>query len=162
MALGVRGYNMALLTEEQINDILDITNVCFSSSSAKKLLEWNEKQDSKQIEIDWDDAPKNATKAALRLHWVTEDKDLRVERWSASFDSVTFERPAPVITPHPHAAIMAKYAEVAARRSDPWVEFEHCCDDIDEDYWIQCDAFIGFHSDYFYRHISYRHIGDKK
>ena len=63
---------MALLTKEQINDILDITNVCFSSSNAKKLIEWNEKQTSQQIRIDWNDAPKNATKAQLRLYWVTE------------------------------------------------------------------------------------------
>lgn len=163
VALGVRGNNMALLTEEQIQDLyLQLDKVSSTSAMQKVIQEWNEKQTAQQIEIDWNDAPKNATKAALRLHWVTEDKDLGVERWSASFDSVTFERPAPVITPHPHAALMMKYAEVAARRSDPWVEFEHCCDDIDEDYWIQCDAFIGFHSDYFYRHISYRHIGDKK
>ena len=153
---------MALLTEEQINDILDIANVCSSSISAKKLIEWNEKQTTIQFEVDWKDAPKHATKAQLRLYWVTES--LGSELWSGSdlWDSVIIERPAPVITPHPHAALMMKYAEVAARRSDPWVEFEHCCDDIDEDYWIQCDAFIGFHSDYFYRHIPYRHIGDDK
>ena len=113
---------MALLTEEQINDILDITNVCFSSTNAKKLIEWNEKQTTQQIEIDWNDAPKYATKVALRMHWVTESEGS--ELWSPSFDSVTFDRPAPVITPHPHAEIMAKYAEVAARRSDPWAEFE--------------------------------------
>lgn len=146
---------MALLTEEQINDILDIANVCFSSSSAKKLLEWNEKQDSKQIEIDWNDAPKNATKAALRLHWVTEDKDLGVERWSASFDSVTFERPKPVITPHPHAVLMTKYAEVAQRRRDPWVEFQVYSDPFS--YWVTLEVPTFFDSTQ-----RYRYIGDDK
>lgn len=146
---------MALLTEEQINDILDITNVCFSSSSAKKLLEWNEKQTTIQFEVDWKDAPKHTTKAQLRLYWVSES--LGSELWSGSdlWDSVIIERPAPVITPHPHAAIMAKYAEVAQRRRDPWVEFEqysYC----DED-WFTLEV-----PTFFDAHLEYRHIGDDK
>ena len=142
---------MALLTEEQINDILDITNTCGSSTYSKKLIEWNEKQTTQQVAIDWNDAPKYATKVALRLHWVTETSGS--ELWSASFDSVTFERPTPVITPHPHAAIMAKYAEVAARRVDPWVEFEL------EDYglWNKCESPISFQTN-----LKYRYIGDDK
>jgi len=144
---------MALLTEEQINDILDITNVCFSSSSAKKLIEWNEKQTAQQIEIDWNDAPKYATKAALRLHWVTATSGS--ELWSTAFESLTFERPTPVVTPHPHAAIMAKYAEVAQRRRDPWVEFE--VKSGEEFSWSNCTSFICFRAEY-----EYRHIGDDK
>jgi hypothetical protein len=140
---------MALLTKEQINDILDITNVCFSSSSAKKLIGWNEKQATQQIEIDWDYAPKNATKAVLRMHWVTESEGS--ELWSPSFDSVTFERPAPVITPHPHAEMMAKYAEVAARRVDPWVEFEIKTGEGST--WKKCTSFICFRAGYDFRPI---------
>ena len=145
---------MALLTEEQINDILDIANVCSSSISAKKIIEWNEKQTSQQIEVDWNDAPKNATKAALRLHWITEDKESGAVLWSGSLDSVAFKRPTPIVTPHPHAAIMAKYAEVAARRVDPWVEFEGRCESKN---WTKCCGFNGFHPDF-----EYRHIGDNK
>lgn len=144
---------MALLTEEQINDILDITNVCFSSTSAKKLIEWNKKQTAQQIEIDWKDAPKYATKVALRMHWGTESEGS--ELWSPSFDSVTFERPAPVITSHPHAEIMAKYAEVAARRSDPWVEFEIYSESFGE--WVVLETPTFFDSV-----LRYRHIGDDK
>jgi hypothetical protein len=146
---------MALLTKEQINDILDITNVCFSSSSAKKLLEWNEKQTTIQFEVDWKDAPKHATKAQLRLYWVTES--LGSELWSGSdlWDSVIIERPAPVITPHPHAALMTKYAEVAQRRRDPWVEFQVYSDPFS--YWVTLEAPTFFDSVQ-----RYRHIGDDK
>ena len=145
---------MALLTEEQINDILDITNVWESGIIVSNLIEWNEKQDSKQIEIDWNDAPKNATKAVLRMHWVTEDKKSGSVLWSGASNTVTFERPTPAITPHPHAEMMAKYAEVAARRVDPWVEFEVRCEVKG---WTRCSGFNGFHSDF-----EYRHIGDNK
>lgn len=146
---------MALLNEEQINDILNIANVCSSSISAKKLIEWNEKQTAQQIEIGWNDAPKNATKAALRLHWITEDKESGAVLWSGSLDSVTFDRPAPVITPHPHAEMMMKYAEVAARRVDPWVEFERFshCD-------MEWDG-LPYHPDWT-QGQTYRHIGDNK
>ena len=110
---------MALLTEEQINDILDITNVCFSSTNAKKLIEWNEKQQpSAQYVPDWDTAPEKAVQAVVNSFWVDKNGD------TFGVYKIYYDRPAPVITPHPHAEIMAKYAEVAARRSDPWAEFE--------------------------------------
>jgi hypothetical protein len=147
---------MALLTKKQIEII---TLIALNQSTSKdlydELCEWNEKQTTQQIEVDWNDAPKNATKAALRLHWVTEDKDLGVERWSASFDSVTFERPKPVITPHPHAALMTKYAEVAQRRRDPWVEFQVYSDPFS--YWVTLEAPTFFDSVQ-----RYRYIGDNK
>jgi hypothetical protein len=142
---------MALLTEEQINDILDITNVCESSIVVSKLIEWNEKQTSQQIWIDWNDAPKYISKVQLRLHWVTESSGS--ELWSTVFESVTFERPKPIITSHPHAKIMAKYAEVAARRVDPWVEFEL---KISNDKWVKIHQFS------FDAHLEYRHIGETK
>ena len=146
---------MALLTKEQINDILDIANVCGSSISAKKLIEWNEKQTTIQFEVDWKDAPKHTTKAQLRLYWVTES--LGSELWSGSdlWDSVIIERPAPVITPHPHAALMSKYAEVAQRRRDPWVEFQVYSDPFS--YWVTLEAPTFFDSVQ-----RYRHIGDDK
>ena len=144
---------MALLTEQQIDDILDITNVCESSIVVSKLIEWNEKQTTQQIEMDWNDAPKHATKALLRGHWVTESEGS--ELWSPSFGSVTFDRPVPVITPHPHAAIMAKYAEVAQRRTDPWVEFEY--KHKANKNWISFISYPNFDIDY-----NYRYIGDNK
>ena len=144
---------MVLLTEEQINDILDIANVCSSSISAKKLIEWNKKQTTQQVAIDWNDAPKNATKVALRMHWVTESEGS--ELWSTAFESLAFERPVPVIAPHPHAEIMAKYAEVAARRVDPWVEFEF--KHKTNENWVVFICHPHFAVDY-----EYRHIGDGK
>lgn len=141
---------MSLLTEEQINDILDIANVCSSSSSAKKLIEWNKMQTSTQIEPDWTKAADNAVSAVVHVTWVT-----KLGTWVGSHPVATFERPAPVITPHPHAEILAKYAEVAARRIDPWVEFEFK-HKFNEN-WAVFICHPHFAVDY-----EYRHIGDKK
>lgn len=143
---------MSLLTQKQLEEIQtfhdDIGECTFPHEECfiKELIQWNEKQTA-QFEPDWSKAPDDATSAVLSLTWITKGS------WAFGHNIAEYERPAPVITPHPHAEIMAKYAEVAARRVDPWMEFEHCCDDIDEHYWIQCDEFIGFHADYFYRHI---------
>ena len=149
----VRECNMALLTEEQIKQLVEMASVPIYLYD--KICEWNEKQTTQQIEVDWNDAPKNATKAALRLHWITEDKESGAVLWSGSLDSVAFERPAPVITPHPHAKIMAQYAEVAARRVDPWVEFEfkHKANEN----WVVFICHPHFAVDY-----EYRYIGDEK
>ena len=148
---------MALLNEEQIKDVMAMFD-CYASGRYKKSFEydfgeWNKKQTTQQIEIDWNDAPKYATKIALRMHWGTESEGS--ELWSPSFDSVTFERPAPVITPHPHAEILAKYAEVAARRVDPWVEFEFK-HKFNEN-WAVFICHPHFAVDY-----DYRYIGDNK
>lgn len=118
------------------------------------LCEWNEKQTTQQVTIDWNNAPKHATKAVIRMHWVTEYSESGTALWSAAFDSVIFERPTPVVTPHPHAEIMAKYAEVAARRVDPWVEFEFRCIGYN---WSKCCNSLRFHEE-----GEYRHIGDDK
>ena len=140
---------MALLTEEQVNDILDIANVCSSSTSAKKLIEWNEKQQpSTQFEPDWSKAPKSAVMAAINISWLTENGS-----WTLGYRLATYDRPT--ITPHPHAEIMAKYAEVAARRRDPWVEFEFK-HKFNEN-WAVFICHPHFAVDY-----EYRHIGDKK
>ena len=53
---------------------------------------------------------------------------------------------------HPHAEIIMKYAEVAARRIDPWVEFEWFDGCIGE--WVNCKDTMCFNFD------KYRHIGD--
>ena len=138
---------MSLLTDRQIADIFDILNVCGTSTSAAELMRWNEKQQPlAQFEPDWSKAPKDATSAALDLSWwITEHGN-----WSNSKRIATYERPEPVITPHPHAALMAKYAEVAARRVDPWVEFEFR---VDERGWETPTTDISFYPDFEYRHI---------
>ena len=55
---------------------------------------------------------------------------------------------------HPHAEIIMKYAEVAARRPDPWVEFEWFDGCIGE--WVKCKDTMCFNFD------KYRHIGEIK
>ena len=148
---------MALLNEEQIKDVMAMFD-CYASGRYKKSFEydfgeWNKKQTTQQVAIDWNDAPKNATKVALRMHWVTESEGS--ELWSPSFGSVTFERPAPVITPHPHAELIAKFAEVAARRVDPWMEFEY--KNSVSGNWEKTISTISFFHD-----AEYRYIGDDK
>lgn len=138
---------MALLTEEQINDILDITNVCFSSSSAKKLIEWNEKQPSTQFEPAWEKTSSNATKVYLDAVWFNSEMK-EIDRTTIC----GWDRP---VTPHPHAEIMAKYAEVAQRRRDPWVEFQVYSDPFS--YWVTLETPTFFDSVQ-----RYRHIGDDK
>ena len=59
--------------------------------------------------------------------------------------------------PHPHAEIIAKYAEVAARRCDPWVEFEWTFGVEGSDVWEVCgEVDMRFNDS-----RRYRHIGDK-
>ena len=113
------------------------------------LHEWNEKQPSTQFEPDWSIAPKHAKSAVLSLSWVIRGNIL------FSGYCKEFERPAPVVTPHPRAEILAKYAEVAQRRIDPWVEFEWFDGFIGE--WVKCKDTMCFNFDK-YRHI----IGETK
>jgi hypothetical protein len=140
---------MSLLTNDQI---MELTKLAINKSAHLTLFDtfydWNKKQTGNQVNVNWDDAPKFAGKAVLRLHWVTGSKGS--ELWTASEDAITLERPEPVITPHPHAEMIMKYAEVAARRVDPWVEFEWGKNDS---HWCSCDRGINFNIDNCYRHI---------
>ena len=151
-ALHERGNEMSLLTEEQFNDILDITNVCGTSLCATKLKEWNEKQQPAQplaqFEPDWNEAPKNAKFWAIKEVWL----DIRSNEIDCKLLTAHVKKP---ITPHPHAALIAKYAEVAARRPDPWAEFEMRIGGSSE--WVKCDMPISFQN-----YWEYRHIGETK
>lgn len=138
---------MALLTEEQINDILDITNVCESSIVVSKLIEWNEKQPSTQFEPDWKKTSSNATRVYLDAVWFNSGMK-EIDRTTIC----GWDRP---VTPHPHAKIIVKYAEVAARRIDPWVEFQVYSDPFN--YWVTLEVPTFFDSV-----LKYRYIGDDK
>jgi hypothetical protein len=145
---------MSLLTNEQIEELVGITsNQSTSQDLFIEFYDWNEKQTGTQINVNWDDAPKFAGKAVLRLHWVTGGKGS--ELWTASEDAITIERPEPVITPHPHAEMIMKYAEVAQRRDDPWVEFEIF--GADGEQWVTSKSHLQFHAC-----CKYRHIGEAK
>jgi hypothetical protein len=145
---------MSLLTNEQIEELVGITsNLSRNQDLFIEFFDWNEKQTGTQINVNWDDAPKFAGKAVLRLHWVTGSKGS--ELWTASEDAITLERPEPVIAPHPHAEMIMKYAEVAQRRADPWKEFEYKSDYTNN--WIKFGSEFCFDS-----HCKYRHIGETK
>jgi hypothetical protein len=140
---------MSLLTKKQIAELACIaSNQSTSKDLYEEFCEWNKKQTA-QIEIDWSNAPPNAVSAVAHLAWVT-----KIGNWLVGYEMATFERPAPVITSHPHAEIMAKYAEVAARRTHPWVEF-----DVKFEYggWDRLKDHPTWNES-----MRYRHIGETK
>jgi hypothetical protein len=139
---------MALLTEEQINQLLKMASVTSTARSYhEELCEWNEKQATQQFEPDWEKISSSATKVYLDAVWFNAEMK-EIDRTTIC----GWNRP---VTPHPHAEIMMKYAEVAARRVDPWVEFE--VKSGEEFSWSTCTSFICFRAEY-----EYRHIGDNK
>lgn len=138
---------MSLLTEEQVEDVMAMFD-CYASGRYKKSFEydfgeWNEKQQPAAFEPDWSKAPKSAVMAAINISWLTENGS-----WTLGYRLATYDRPT--VTPHPHAAMMAKYAEVAARRPDPWVEFEFR---VDKREWETPTTGISFYLDFEYRHV---------
>ena len=145
---------MSLLTEKQLDEIIEVirdaVNVEFPHTLRGEIHEWNKKQTGVQVRLNWDLAPPSATKAELQIAWYNSSNFL------VSEDVLGFI-PRPT-TPHPHAEIIAKYAEVAARRCDPWVEFEWTSGEVGSEDWKVCHAVnTGFN--YGRR---YRHIGDKQ
>jgi hypothetical protein len=146
---------MSLLTNEQMHSLIDLhkkwccaTEV--SDSYCDLLRKWNEKQAATQFEPDWSEAPEIAEIALIKLYWVGEGT------YCFGQTIAQYDRPKPIITPHPHAEIMMKYAEVAARRVDPWVEFE----------WTSEEAAYVWRkhtcSPIFKDTNQYRHIGETK
>lgn len=143
---------MSLLTEKQVHEltqkILDNRHCTVNST----IIEWNKKQQPAQplaqFEPDWNEAPKNAKFWATKEVWL----DIRGNEIDCKFLTAHVKKP---ITPHPHAALIAKYAEVAARRSDPWAEFEMRIGGSSE--WVKCDMPISFQN-----YWECRHIGETK
>jgi len=142
---------MSLLTEKQIDEICNTflinrdTNIVAIKAAVEK---WNEEQiPSTQFEPDWDKTSSNATRVYLDAVWFNSEMK-EIDRTTIC----CWDRP---ITPHPHAEIMMKYAEVAARRVDPWVEFERFshCD-------MEWDG-LPYHPDWT-QGQTYRHIGEAK
>ena len=142
---------MSLLTEKQIEEIIDIATQQseFAEILKLKLDHWNSNQTNQHFEVNWNTAPEKAAQAVVNSFWVDANGD------TFGVYKTYYDRPKPVITPHPHAAIMAKYAEVAARRVDPWVEFEIYSESFGN--WIALEVPTFFDSV-----LKYRHIGDDK
>ena len=147
---------MSLLTEEQIEQLVDLhatwrDDKSYTSSYFDYLKEWNEKQTGVQVKVNWDLAPKGSMSLDVIGKW--RDKN---DSWGG-FNEVAFTNIPRPTKPHPHAEIIAKYAEVAARRCDPWVEFEWTSGEVGSEDWKVChEVNTGFN--YGRR---YRHIGDK-
>jgi len=140
---------MSLLTNKQLAELIGIaSNQSTSMNLYEEFHDWNKNQHP--FNVNWDDAPDHAKIASIRIHWLTEIN----AGWSTTTEITSFDRP---IVAHPHAEIMMKYAEVAARRIDPWVEFEITFDE-DADYWSSCDVELRFLVD----GRRYRYIGETK
>lgn len=138
---------MSLLTEKQIQDLyLHLDNVSTTTKMKEVIQNWNEKQPAR-FEPDWSEAPIDAVKASVSITWTTP------EGYTETYSRGAYTKP---VIAHPHAALMMKYAEVASRRIDPWVEFEFR--NLNSQYgW---DVLSG--TPYFESFYEYRHIGDDK
>ena len=141
---------MSLLTEKQIEEIIDIATQQseFAEILKLKLDHWNSNQTA-QFEPDWSNAPEKATQTVVNSFWVDANGD------TFGVYKTYYDRPKPVITPHPHVALMTKYAEVAQRRRDPWAEFQVYSYPFS--YWVTLETPTFFDSVQ-----RYRHIGDDK
>lgn len=140
---------MALLNEKQIAELVKMASVTSTATSYHDdLCEWNAKQQAEQFEPDWSTAPDYTVMAAINISWLTESGS-----WTLGYRLATYDRPP--VTPHPHAEIMAKYAEVAARRVDPWVEFEFKHKTYEN--WVSFEGNPNYDVNY-----DFRHIGDNK
>jgi len=136
---------MSLLTEKQIVELVEMASVPIYLYD--KICEWNEKQPSTLFEPDWEKTSSNATKVYLDAVWFNSDMK-EIDRTTIC----GWDRP---VTPHPHAALIAKFAEVAARRVDPWREFEY--KNSVSGNWEKTISTISFFHD-----AEYRYIGDNK
>jgi hypothetical protein len=147
---------MALLTNEQVTTLIE--KICkrqelltFNQGLTFKRIrsvidDWNEEQFFHLGFIsNWKNSPTGAVKAALSICWYDEKGNLILRDLIEEF-------PKPV-TPHPHAEMIMKYAEVAQRRVDPWVEFE----------WYHIDEWRPLTSwPTWGINAQYRHIGETK
>jgi hypothetical protein len=138
---------MSLLTEEQIAEIIDMATQQseFAKILKLKLNHWNENQKD-QFAPCWDIIPDEVMEIQLKIDWLKPDTG---DYYEDPFLIKIYKRP---LRAHPHAEIMMKYAKVAARRIDPWVEFEWFDGCIGE--WVKCKDTMCFNFD------KYRHIGD--
>lgn len=140
---------MSLLTEKQIEEIIDIATQQseFAEILKLKLDHWNSNQTNQHFEVNWKIAPKGAEEAILEIHWLDRKGD------KFGWDVIAqYDRPS---VAHPHAEIMAKYAEVAQRRTDPWVEFELYSEPFDD--WVALET-----PTFFDTLLKYRYFGDEK
>ena len=141
---------MSLLTEKQIAELACIaSNQSTSRDLHNEFHEWNEKQTNVQFEPNWDEIPEEVVEVQVKVDWLRPDTG---DYYEEPFFIKIYERP---LRAHPHAEMIMKYAEVAARRSDPWTEFEVFV--IDDQEWVANNGPL-----YFIDNCQYRHIGETK
>jgi len=138
---------MSLLTEEQIKDLCQrLSNDSNRAPMLTCIRLWNDKQPS-PIEPNWKSLPSKVKYCHLRQYHL--DANGNEIDWQFI---ISHARP---IAAHPHAEVMAKYAEVAARRVDPWVEFQV--------YSYPFSCWVTLEAPTFFDSLQrYRHIGDDK
>jgi hypothetical protein len=140
---------MSLLTNEQIAELTLVHDKWWDGNVnfQEYLIEWNEKQTGVRFEPNWDDIPEEVIEVQLKVDWLRPDTG---DYYEEPFFIKIYKRP---LRAHPHAEMIMKYAEVAARRIDPWVEFEW---GVYGTHWCSCDRWIYFKTDNYYRHIGDR------
>jgi hypothetical protein len=141
---------MSLLTEKQIDEIIDMATHQdeFARILKLKFDNWNENQPD-QFEPNWDEIPEEVVEVQMKIDWLRPDTG---DYYEEPFFIKIYKRP---LRAHTHAQIMMKYAEVAARRIDPWTEFEVFM--IDDQEWVSNNGPL-----YFIDNCQYRHIGETK
>ena len=142
---------MSLLTNEQIAELTLVHDKWWDGNESfqEYLREWNEKQTSVYFEPNWDDIPEEVIEVQVKIDWLRPDTG---DYYEEPFFIKIYKRP---LRAHPHAEMIMKYAEVAARRIDPWVEFEWFDDCLGK--WV---VFKEMSPMFSFRKI--RHIGDNK
>ena len=127
-----------------------------------------EKPPIQQFPVDWNNAPKWAYFWAMdstgTAYFYEEEPELNVDKGYFHSDYGYHERYPYKIPgwerslqqrsrrPHPHAEMMAKYAEVAACRTDPWIEFQYTCATNN---WLKLKDHPTWDES-----IKYRHVGE--
>lgn len=106
------------------------------------LKKWNKKQTDTN-EPNWDEIAKEI-KGVQHRYYYFDDRGEQIN-WHVVKQYI---RPIPC---HPHAEIMMKYAEVAARRVDPWAEFEFRGGEGDP--WERPAVNVSFYADWEYRYV---------
>ncbi len=113
---------MSLLTEERKKEI----NAMHVKSQERFMLEfdaWNKSQiPSDDFIIPWDLAPPRAVDVEVSFTFRDEYGE-PINDYADYYSWYGIPKEFIKTVPHRHADLFIKYAEVAARRSDPWREF---------------------------------------
>ena len=126
---------MSLLPQKVYNDIVElvinnVTDVSDRSDLLFDLHHWNESQRRLELSTynpDWKSLPDDIKEVVIKI-------EFHGDRYPINKDEkFVFKRPEHP-KPHIHAEMIAKYAQAAARRSDPWLEFKCRC--VGDTYWV--------------------------